>query len=101
IVIVSLLKVLPSILMVSSPIVSFVFNKRKTSELLNSANCNKPVTRALYSLVAIFQYLKKEKKFPFSIVEAGCFFSFNKKISNTLMMPGKNARVKSALYSPG
>ena len=76
--IVSLVKVAPRIFIVLSPIASFVFNNRKISELLNRANNSNPITSFLYSGVAIFQYLKKEKKFPFSNVER-LFFFFQKK----------------------
>src|SRR5688572_16974621 len=86
---------------VLSPTASLVFNKRKTSELLNNANSNNPVIKVLYSLVAIFQYLKKEKKLPFSSVETGCFFSLIKNTSATLISPGIKASIKSVLYSPG
>src|SRR5688572_902638 len=98
---VSLLKVAPINVSVLSPIASLVFNNRKTSELLNNANSNKPVTSFLYSGVEMAQYLKKEKKLPFLSVDTGCFFSFSRNRNITLIIPGIKARTKSVLYSPG
>ncbi len=78
----------------SLPVISFVFSNRKISELLKKANSNKPIINFLYWREEIFQYFKNEKKFPFPIVVEGCFFSFNKKISTTAIIPGNIAKKK-------
>ena len=83
--------------MLSLPVISFALNKRKISELLASANKSKPVTNCLYSALATFQKEKKEKKFPFVIVETGCLFSFKKKINSTEIIPGIKAIRNSVL----
>jgi hypothetical protein len=61
---------------VSLPVTSFVMSNRNTSELLINAKSSKPFTIFLNSGPAIFQYLKKEKKFPLPNVETGSFFFF-------------------------
>ena len=89
---VSELKVTPKMVSVFSPIVSLVISNKKISELLNNAKSNNPGTTFLKSGVAIFQYLKNEKKFPLSKFETGCFFYFKRKIKRMESMPGINAR---------
>ena len=66
---VSALNIVPKIFIPVSPILSFVINKRKISELLNNANSNSAGTAFLNSGVATFQYLKKEKKILTLIIE--------------------------------
>ena len=56
------MKVTPKMVKVFSPIVSLVISNKKISELLNNAKSNNPGTTFLKSGVAIFQYLKNEKK---------------------------------------